>query len=166
MNKITKEQLLNYIAPCSLLCYSCPGFSRGIIIELSKKLHNYFKGYYDFQVESLPEEYKSYAELFKKFDENLLHYTKPKCNGCRNNPNPDCCIKGCFILECTKEHGIDYCGECSVFPCSKVDTALFNLTVYDRWLRGNKRIKEIGVLQFFEEEKNKSHYIDFMKDNF
>ncbi|MFC1921424.1 DUF3795 domain-containing protein [Chloroflexota bacterium] len=165
MDEITKEQLLDNMAPCSLLCYSCPAFIRGIICELSAKLNIYFKGYYVFQVESLPEEYKSYAEEFKKFEERLLRHAKPRCNGCRNNPDPDCCIKGCFILECTKEHGIEYCGECNEFPCNEVDTDLFNTTVYNRWLDGNKRIKKVGAEQFFHEKKGESHYIDFMKED-
>ncbi len=116
MDKEIREQVLDNMAPCSLLCYSCPGFIRGIICELSKKLQNYFKGYYAFQVECLSEEYKSYAEIFKKFDEKLLAYTKPKCNGCRNNPDPDRRVKGCFILECTRERGIDYCGNAVYSP--------------------------------------------------
>lgn len=165
MDEISREQILDCVAPCSLLCYSCPGFTRGVTFELSSKLYNYFEGFYEFQVKYLPEEFKSRADLFKKFEEYLLRFTKPKCNGCRHNPNPESSIKGCFIFECTQEHGVDYCGECSIFPCSKVDTTLFNPDVYNRWIKGNKRIREVGVEQFFEEEKDKSHYIDFVKDN-
>ena len=153
MDELTKEQLLDNMAPCSLLCYTCPGFIRGIICELSAKLENYFKGFYDFQVENLPEEIKSHAEAFKTFEERLVRYTKPRCNGCRNNPDPDCTIKGCFILECTREHSIEYCGECGEFPCNKVNTDLFNPTIYNRWLNGNKRIQEAGAEQFFKEKK-------------
>jgi hypothetical protein len=165
MEEITKEQLLDNMAPCSLLCYTCFLFVRGIIRELSEKLENQFKGYYNFQVECFPKEPKSYAEAYKKFEEKLLSYTKPRCAGCRNNPDPECTIKGCFILECTKEHGIDYCGECGEFPCDKVNTDLFNPTIYNRWLSGNKRIQEVGAEQFFNEKKGESHYIDFMKDD-
>jgi hypothetical protein len=131
--------------------------------ELAGKLHNYLKGFYEFQVENLPGDQKSRAERVKVFDESLLRFMKPRCNGCRNGTDPGTRVKGCFILECTKEHGVDYCGECSAFPCSKVDTKLFHPTVYNRWLRGNKRIREVGAAQFFDEEKGKSHYIDFMK---
>ena len=164
MDKISKEQILDFIAPCSLLCYSCPGFTRGIICELSSKLHNYFEGFYEFQVKYAPEEYKPRADLFREFKEFLLRFTKPICNGCRHNPNPESCIPGCFILECTQEHGVDYCGECKLFPCSKVDT-IFNPDVYKRWVKGNERIREVGVELFFEEERDKSHYIDFARDD-
>ena len=74
MDKISKEQILDFIAPCSLLCYSCPGFTRGIICELSSKLHNYFEGFYEFQVKYAPEEYKPRADLFREFKEFLLRF--------------------------------------------------------------------------------------------
>ena len=163
MDEISKEQMLDFIAPCSLLCYSCPGFTRGIVCKLSGRLHNYFEGFYEFRVNTSPEEYKSRADLLRMFVETLSRLAEPKCNGCRHNPDPESCIPGCFILECTQEHGVDYCGECSIFPCSKVDTTLFNPVVYNRWIKGNKRIREVGVEQFFEEEKGKSHYIDWVK---
>ena len=164
MEEITKEQLLDNLAPCSLLCYTCPAFVRGAVSELSSKILNYFKGFYDFRVESLPEENKHYAEAFKPFEETLARLSKPRCNGCRNNPDPQCTIKGCFILECTEEHGIEYCGECSEFPCNKINMDLFRPTTFQRWLSGNKRIQEVGAEQFFHEKKGESHYIDFMKD--
>ena len=159
-----KEQLLDNVGPCSLLCYTCPAFMRGIIPELSNKLINYFEGYYDFQVENFPEEYKSRAEVTREFIKNLSGYTQPKCEGCRNKDDSVTKIRGCFILRCSIEQGVDFCGECSMFPCEKVDTNLFNPTLYERWVRGNRRIREVGVAQFFEEEKRKSHYIDFLKD--
>ena len=161
----SREQLLDFLAPCSLLCYSCPAFVRGIVCELSGKLVNYFEGFYDFLAEHLPEKLNSKAEEVKSFEERLRDYTRPRCSGCRNNRNPECSLKGCFIPECTREHGVDYCGECEAFPCRKVDAIFPNPTVYQRWLRGNTRIRQVGAAQFFEEEKGKSHYIDFAKDN-
>ena len=152
------------MAPCSLLCYTCPGFDRGIICKLSTELHNYFEGLYEFNVKYAPEEYKSRAESFREFREILFRFTEPKCNGCRHNPNPESCIPGCFILDCTKKHSADFCGECSEFPCGKVD-AIFNPDVYKRWIKGNNRIREVGIEQFFQEEKDKSHYIDFVENN-
>lgn len=165
MEEITGEQLLDSMAPCSLLCYSCPGFVRGVISGLAEKLHTYLKGCYEFQVECPPDDNNSRAEAVRKFDESLVRFTKPRCSGCRNNPDPICTVKGCFILECTKEHNVDYCGDCSEFPCHKVGTALFHPTVLKRWLRGNRRIKEVGAMQFFVEERGKSHYIDFSNDD-
>ena len=117
----SREQLLDFMAPCSLLCFSCPAFVRGIVCELSGKLLNYFEGFYDFLARHLPEELKSKAEEVKSFEERLQDYAQPACDGCRKNRNPACSVRGCFIAECTKEHGVDYCGECDAFPCRKVD---------------------------------------------
>jgi hypothetical protein len=162
MENNSKDQLLDRVAPCSLLCYSCPGSTRGIICELSSKLHTYFEGFYEFTKKNAPEEYKSRADSFKEFDDYLFLFTQPQCNGCRHNPNPESCIPGCFVLECTQEQGVDYCGECSLFPCDKVRD-IFNPSVYKRWLEGNKRIKQAGIIQYHKEEKDKSHYVDFVQ---
>jgi hypothetical protein len=115
----SKEQLLDYVAPCSLLCYSCPAFTRGIVCDLSGKLVNYFEGFYKFLAEHLPENLKSKAEEVKSFEERLQECSRPGCNGCRKNRNPDCSVRGCFIPECAKEHGVEYCGEFEAFPLSQ-----------------------------------------------
>ena len=48
----------------------------------------------------------------------LEKYANPKCNDCREGGVTGCSIKGCFINECTKEHKVNFCGECALFPCS------------------------------------------------
>ena len=56
--KISIQELLEYVAPCSLLCYTCPGYENGIIASCSKKLCNYFEGYYEFNDKNLSNEYR------------------------------------------------------------------------------------------------------------
>jgi hypothetical protein len=163
VDTITKKQLLDRMAPCSLFCHSCVGFTRGAVQEHAAKLHGLFTGYYEFQAKNLPDAYKSHAEEFRKFDEKLSRYAAPKCNGCRNNPTPGCCIKGCFLLQCTKDHDADFCGECAEFPCRKAETVFADPVVLKRWLRGNSRIKEAGAERFYAEEKDRPHYVDFKK---
>lgn len=47
-------------------------------------------------------------------------YSEADCQGCRSKKHNRCSIEGCFLLECTKSHNVDFCGECEDFPCQKV----------------------------------------------
>jgi len=163
MDNMDKQQILNYVAPCSLLCYTCPAYKEGAICHHAEQLCNYFVGYHDFMIDNIPPEYKHVPEKFAEFHKILLMQAQPKCDGCRNNPAPGCSIKGCIIPDCTKERGVNFCGECNEFPCENVNTGIYSQKVLDRWLRGNHRIKEVGVERFFNEESSKSHYLDFKK---
>ncbi len=166
MSEYTKDDLLNYIAPCSLLCYTCPSLKDGAIAECSAKLCKYFEGYYDFNDANIPEQYRGYLDEFASFYKELEKYTDSKCPGCRNKPIPGFgCIEGCVVPECVKEQGVDYCAECSEFPCEKATNffATINKVIGRDWENGNKRIKEVGIEKYFNEKKNISHYINYKK---
>ena len=158
-NNITLDKILDYVAPCSLLCYTCPVYKDGIIYHNAVSLSNYFVGYYDFMVENFPKEYMNAADDFSKFHKHLISYTQPMCDGCRNKPAPGCSIKGCVIPSCTKDHGVSFCGECDKFPCNNIDTSIYAQIVIELWLEGNTCIKKTGIKKFFEEKKNQSHYL-------
>lgn len=163
MNDVEREKILTAIAPCSLCCYTCPAMKGGVIEETSAKLHHYMEGYYDFCKNVLPEEMRAKAEKIKEFTGRLEKQSHPSCNGCRDNTHGKCCISGCFILECTQGHGVDFCAECNEFPCNKLTTDIFNPTVIAEWHRGNERIREVGIEQFYEEITSRSHYLPFKK---
>lgn len=46
--------LLNAVAPCSLICFTCSAYSEGVICNLSTQLHNYLEGYADFLTPKIP----------------------------------------------------------------------------------------------------------------
>ena len=163
-NAVAPKQILDYVAPCSLLCYTCPAYKDGVISHNAEQLCNYFVGYYDFMIDNIPPEYKHVPEEFNEFHKKLQKYTRPKCDGCRNNPAPGCSIKGCIIPDCIREHRVSFCGECGEFPCNKVNIEMYNQKLIDRWLRGNNRIKEAGIERFFNEERGISHYRDYKKN--
>lgn len=162
-----KKQILDAIAPCALCCYTCPAKKDGIIANYSKVLLEYHKGYYEFK-SRLPLKHKKHLlKQDKIFLEMLEKKTKPSCNGCRNGEHSKYCIKGCFILECTKVHGVDFCGECNEFPCDKCKQLFsgknvsFSDNVYSDWLYGNERIKMVGAEQYYTEAISHSHYKSF-----
>lgn len=166
MDLLTKEELLNYIAPCSLLCFTCPAYKNGVISKCASTLCDYFEGYYDFNDVNIPDQYRSWLAEFKAFYDKLERYKKRPCVGCRNNPSSGSgCIEGCIIPTCIREHNIDFCGECSNFPCEKASNFYkkINEIIFSDWYNGNLRIKEIGVKQYFNEKKDVSHYISYKK---
>ena len=158
-----KKQILDAIAPCSLCCYTCPGKKNGIIANTAKTLCHYFEGYYDFNRENLPERHQAYTEKMRQFTDQLEKQSNPTCNGCRDNTHGKCCIKGCFILECSLNHEVSFCAECKEFPCNKLTTDIFNPIVIAEWKKGNERIREVGIERFYEEITARSHYLPFKK---
>jgi len=168
MNELTQQELLNYVAPCSLLCYTCLAYKNGIISKSASTLCNYFEGYYDFNDANIPDQYRSWLIEFETFYEKLEKYKDRPCVACRNDPpSSSGCIEGCIIPSCTKEHNVDFCGDCSDFPCEKA-TYFFeklNKIILSDWYNGNHRIKEVGVKQYFNEKKDVSHYISYKSAN-
>lgn len=160
-----KELLLNYVAPCSLLCYTCPALKNGAISQHAAKLCGYFDGYYDFNDAFIPEQYRSWLTEFDSFYKSLGKYKDRPCPGCRNNPSDTGCIDGCVVPLCVKEKGIDFCAECTEFPCQKAKDFFLtvNNTIGRDWENGSKRIAEVGIDRYFEERKNISHYISYKK---
>lgn len=166
MNEVSRLELLDYVAPCSLLCYTCPAYKDGAIAQCAAKLYRYFEGYYDFNEANLPEEYHSRLSEFKVFHDRLGRYAQRRCVACRNNPSPGSgCIEGCVIPECAKEHHVDFCGECSAFPCANARAFLarINPIIVTDWENGSQRIREVGIRQYFEEKKSVSHYLSYKR---
>ena len=76
------------------------------------------------------------------------------CPGCRDE-NHQCQIENCVYRECTKRRQIDFCAESDDFPCNTPQR------IPIEWKDANIRIGEVGIEQFFEEEKTKPHYAHF-----
>ncbi|BCZ46459.1 hypothetical protein psyc5s11_25260 [Clostridium gelidum] len=148
-----KKGLLEKIAPCSLMCHTCIAYEDGVISQTAKQLSKYTEGICEFYEKHSPNE----IERFKVFQEELAKYSAGKCSGCRNKEHLGCSIKGCFILDCTKERDIDYCGECAEFPCDKMQK-IFEEEVYMQWLKGNREIKNWGIEVFWEKNCERPHY--------
>ena len=158
-----KNELLKHVAPCSLLCYTCGGYKDGVMSQLSKDLLHYTDGVYEFYARHLPSDEQATLERFQTFREILQQRRDVNCEGCRSGKHNGCSIKGCFINECVLEQGVDFCGECSKFPCKKAND-LFEGEIYHQWLEGNKQIKKIGVRKFYEIKKKQSHYAAYIKE--
>jgi hypothetical protein len=148
-----------------LLCYTCPGLKDGAIAYHAAKLCHYFVGYYDFQDANLPEQYRSWLSAFQEFHQRLEHYADRPCLGCRETPTFGGCLPGCVVPSCVIERGIDYCAECSDFPCQEARDvfASANELLARSWEEGSRRIREIGIEAYFEEKRDTPHYAGYAK---
>lgn len=157
------NEILNAIAPCSMFCSTCTGCQYGQISYHAKELLFLVEGHEEFLGKNLKDEYRYKLDEFKVFSKKLKKYAYPKCGGCRNGRASGCSIDGCIIPECAKQHNVDFCAECFEFPCNKVNNTLYKNTTIDKWLKGNKEIREHGINKYYEENKSKSHYINYIK---
>lgn len=163
MENNVSEEILNAVAPCSMFCITCTGCQYGEISHHAKELLHYLEGHEEFLDKNLTSAYRHKLDEFKAFSKKLKKYANPKCGGCRNGGASGCSIKGCFILECTKKHNVNYCAECLEFPCCKVHEPIFKKTTIKKWLDGNNEIKNIGILKYYENKKYVPHYIEHKK---
>jgi hypothetical protein len=142
--------LLRVIAPCGLLCYTCDAMKDGVINASAKKLL-YVLGSYDSFLDGSPGS-RTISDKYNDFKEVLEYLANGKCHGCRED---HCMDSNCIIPKCTEDRGILFCFECKDFPCDKTG---FPTGLREKWIRKNNKIKEIGIEQFFEEEKKVPHY--------
>ncbi len=161
--KETADKILKDVAPCSLFCSTCTGCQYGEISYHANELLRLLEGHAEFLDKNLKEEYRHKLEEYKLFSMKLKKYANPKCGGCRNGQATACSIEGCIILECTKQHGVDFCGECFEFPCDKVNTTIYKETTINKCLVGNQQIKDNGINKYYEDNKDIPHYIEYVK---
>ena len=102
------------------------------------------------------------VESYNNFEGVLSIYAGASCSGCRSTEHNGCSIEGCFLLECTKNHGVDFCGECNEFPCKKTQ-GIFEEIVYRQWLEGNQQIREYGIEAFWKNNSENPHYRPYKK---
>jgi len=147
------EQIKNRLAPCGLHCGKCFAFVDGDIRNDSKRLKEslgefdiYAARFVNLINEPLFEKYPDFKEL-------LSYFASVECNGCRKEK---CKIfKDCKVRDCFKTKGIDFCFQCSDFPC---DNTGFDNHLHKRSVDINMRIKEIGVEKYYNEIKDKPRY--------
>lgn len=153
-----KNEILEKVAPCSLMCHTCSGYQHGVICESAKTLLNYLDGIKEFYDKHLPDAVESY----NSFEKVLRIYSDASCLGCRSKEHNKCSIEGCFLLECVEKHNVDFCGECDEFPCKKT-MELFEEEVYMQWLEGNQQIHDHGIDYFWENNFENPHYRPYKK---
>ena len=163
-----KEKLLNYIAPCSLLCSTCMAYKGGPVTECAKRLQVYCEGMCEFLSQNQSEEdRKNTRAFFDNFNAALWNLSGGSCHGCRSDSDQKGgCLSGCVVPECVKEHGIDFCAECNEFPCQKAKEFFGSVggSLDKVWEVGSRRIREVGIETYYDEKKDVSHYLHYKKN--
>lgn len=154
-----KENLLEYVAPCGLLCYACISFKDGPCSQGARDVYTYTDGWDEFYSANLPKrKRKKYQKESNAYRNTLQFLGGASCPGCRNHPPSNKggwgCREGCAIQACVKERGVDFCAQCDAFPCDKLDQHCAD---------SNRRIQEIGLEAYFEEKKQTSIYARWKK---
>jgi len=151
--KMDYEFIKTRLSPCGLHCGKCFAFSEGEICCLSKKLQNHL-GNFDVYAKRFVDLLKEPLFLkYQEFSEMLAYFSAGKCNGCRK----EMCVlfKQCNVRACSDNMQVDYCFQCSEFPCDKTG---FDEHLQKRWREINIKMKEGGVIAYYKEIKDKPRY--------
>ena len=145
--------ILDNVAPCGLVCYTCNGCNHGVIKELSTKLLHFLGGYDDFVFKSWPDD----SRIVKNSLQVLEQWASLDCPGCRREDH-QCHNRGCVVRACSREKGHAFCAQCNEFPCDKNNESEESINY---WRDANARIREVGAEAYFDENRGKSHYSRF-----
>jgi len=79
-----------------------------------------------------------------------LPLEETRCNGCRSETKTAYC-KNCFMIKCAAEKEIDFCVECSDYPCLELKEFQSKMPHRVELWKSQERIKEIGWENWFLE---------------
>jgi len=141
------------LGPCGLHCGKCFAFIDGDIKNYSNKLKDslgdfgtYANRFVDLINEPVFNKYRDFNEL-------LTYFASVECAGCRKER---CKIfKDCKVRDCHERKNVDFCFECSDFPCNNTG---FDQHLEKRSIDINIKMREIGVQEYYNEIKDKSRY--------
>lgn len=144
------EDVLKHLGPCGLDCVRCADYEHGEIKHLSAELLRLLGNYP--RVAKVKEEMMPAFTNYRQFEEILHYFAGASCSGCRGD-NVKCFIE-CPAKTCHQEQGVDFCFQCSDYPCDKP----FSHGIGKRWKKNNDRMKEVGPVQFYYEQSKQPRY--------
>lgn len=122
--------MVEKITLCGDNCIECPRYNARTEAELSKV-----------------------AELWYRvgWRDRIVSNEEISCTGCSSH-------KQCTynLVECTKEHGVDRCNQCTEFPCQKIEDMLERSKTYEKRCEKVCSKEEYLAIQkaFFYKENN------------
>ena len=144
------EDVVSRLAPCGLNCGRCADYQNGEIRELSLRLVQLLGDYG--RVAKIKADRMPAFQNYAQFDEILRPFSRGGCGGCRSD-NPNSPIE-CKAATCHKEKRVDFCFQCSEYPCDNPTLG----SLIKRWKKRNDRMKEIGVMEFYREQEKLPRY--------
>lgn len=98
-------------------------------------------------------------EWFKKERNKTIKPEQVKCDGCRG-PLDAHWSSDCKMMLCAKNRGLQYCFQCEDFPCAHVNEfGSDGISHHKRTVENSKRMKEIGIDAWIEEQKGNKHCV-------
>ena len=143
-------EALSRLAPCGLDCSRCADYEPGEIRQLSKRLIELLGNYQ--RLAKMKESAIPAFQHYQQFHAVLEKFAEAGCSGCRGDHV--LCPTVCSARFCHKENHVDYCFQCSQYPCDKQ----FSGKLRDRWLSINDRLKEIGPAVYCVEQAKQPRY--------
>ncbi len=99
------------------------------------------------------EELRKVAELWHRvgWRDRVVTNEEIKCMGCHSHKQ--CTYQ---LVDCTKEHGVEKCNQCSCFPCDKISQMLLRSKEYQKVCKEVCTPEEYKKLEeaFFNKENN------------
>ena len=93
------------------------------------------------------------AELWYRvgWRDRIVSNEEIRCTGC--DSHKQCTYK---LVECTKEHGVKKCNQCSLFPCGRISDMLERSRAYQEKCKAVCSEDEYSALcaAFFDKENN------------
>jgi hypothetical protein len=132
---------IDEIAYCGLNCRLCNLTT--ILPDAAASLRDIMQGDgWDKFGQLLYPEFASFWKILKEL--SALKETCPMCKGGCGNPE-------CPFRICARERGLQLCAECPDYPCQPLKD--FFTGHYEKLAVNNKRIREIGIEAWLEEQQ-------------
>jgi len=152
-SKTVRDLIKSRIAPCGLHCGKCFAFTEGDISRLSKELKYSFGNFDEYAKRFVNILDEPLFLKFPDFKEMLVFFSTGTCKGCRKEK---CVVlKTCKVRECSERKKVDFCFECSDFPCA--DTG-FDEHLKNRWKAINTKMEKEGIESYYNKIKDKPRY--------
>lgn len=74
-----------------------------------------------------------------------------ECEGCRTDKRCFYCKSNCKMAKCAAEKGVDFCGECTEYPCEEIRVFQSGMPNRIELWKSQERIKEIGYEKWYAE---------------
>lgn len=145
--------ILNHLGPCGLNCSKCFAFWDGKIQKLSSELKENLGNFDIYAQRFVNLLNEPVFQKYPDFKEMLNHFANVKCKGCRKD---ECKLfTSCKVKQCSKDHSVDFCFQCTGFPCQKHG---FDEHLENRWISIQNKMKEKGVEDYYNEIKDLPRY--------
>lgn len=99
------------------------------------------------------------VEWFRREQNETVGPEQIACDGCRGSVevhwSPEC-----KMMLCARERGLQHCFQCEEFPCAIVNEfASDGVSHHERTVRNAKRMREIGIEAWIEEQRRKGQCV-------